>query len=373
MSSANVYNLITAADSELLKGLLQSEDYKSVRKFLENVPNEDVEALIREEKTRNTQPATGPAPLNIPSPPAGAGEIQAMVSPPGSSFVSIAPVESDKHAPKVPDPTIDVSEQELRSMWDMVDNADVTMISPDVIEAFKYQGFNPDAVLKSLMKSKKSAKISNPDFLKDITTLCALAVIKGSITDKNIKKMSDKGKSQYDLLEKRYNIVRGGGKGKPAEVVTVARIAAAFPGKVVQLLQTKQVPGRDFIGEFHTHKLPGVLKHQALAACIPKDFAERSKDFLLDLITVFSVDQTRTISRTKEGSAELIERQKQFTNVSHGGAYPPENQRKMIIKIFQWNEIFPLITPVATHVKGKWNDFHLVTQQEFLEDIKRLN
>jgi len=192
------------------------------------------------------------------------------------------------------------------------------------------------------------------------------------MTEKNIKKMSDAGKAQYDVLEKRYNITRGGGKGQAADVITVARVAAAFPGKVIELLQTNKVPGRDFQGDFKTNRLPGVVKHQALAACVPKDLAERSRDFLLDIVTAFSVDQTKTISKTKDSLEDLIDRQKQFTNVSHGGSYPPEEVRKRIIKSFNWNDIFPEIAPVAVTIKSKWNDFHSITQQQFVEDINKL-
>jgi hypothetical protein len=371
MSSQNIYAGLSTEDANTLHGILSTSDYKMVRTFLSKLPRPDVEALIQEHQGKGKLPVRDvPRPAE-PTLPAGAEDIRSMVGT-ESSYAILDPVESDKHQSKIPDPKIEITETEIRNMWNLIDQYDVTVLSADVIEAFKYQGFNPDMILKSLMKSKKVARISNDEFLNDVTTMCALAVIKGSVTDKNIKKMSDKGKAQYDILEKRYNITRGGGRGKPAEVVTVARIAAAFPGKVIQLLQTQQVPGRDFVGEFHTHKLPGVLKHQALAACIPKDFAERSKQFLLDLVTVFSVDQTKTISKTKDSTADLVERQRQFTNVSHGGLYPPENQRKMIIRMFNWNELFSQINPVATHVKGKWNDFTLVTQQQFMEDITSL-
>lgn len=374
MSSSKIRETLTTEDSNTLTGLLAQGDFKLVRTFLSEFDKPDVDALINEHIAKGKKPAakvpaTGSA---AKGPPSGADDIKSFIGT-DASYENVDPVESDKHEAKVPNPAIDVSEKDMLDMWKLIDEHDVTLLDPEVVEAFKYQGFNPDAILKSLMKSKKTAKIDNSEFLRDITTLCALAVIKGSITDKNIKKMSDKGKTQYDLLEKRYGITRGGGRGKPAEVVTVARIAAAFPGKVVQLLQTQKVPGRDFVGEFQTHKLPGVLKHQALAACVPKDLAERSREFLLDLITVFSVDQTRTISRTKDSAMDLIDRQKQFTNVSHGGAYPPEPMRKMIIKGFNWNDIFILINPVATHVKGKWNDFHMVTQQQFMEDINKLS
>jgi hypothetical protein len=389
MSSQNIWAGLNESHTKHLTNLLNGGDEAAVRDYLNKFDKADVDALLADHistpkpKTSSSfspkgkAPAT-PGPSTLPKvdttgAPAGLADVaSAFGTTPGSSFVEVPVVEADKHEAKVPDPQVEITEKEIHSMWKSIDEYDVTLLDPEVVEAFKYQGFDPSAVLKSLMRSKKANKITQKDFLNDINTLCALAIIKGSITDKNIQKMSDKGKSIYDALEKKYSITRGGGKGKPAEVVTVARIAAAFPGKVIQLLQCRKVPGRDFVGEFQTHKLPGVIKHQALAACIPQSLPDKSKQFLLDLVTAYSVDQTKTISKTKGDTNELLERQRQFTNVSHNGMFPPEEMRKQIIKQYNWNELFDSINPVAVHIKGKWTDFSQMTKDDFLADIKKI-
>ena len=257
-------------------------------------------------------------------------------------------------------------------MWTELESMDVGILDEDVVKSFEYQGFNPNLILKSLLKRMKSEKISKATFLKDISTVCAIAIIKGSITDRNLGKMSDAGKARYGELETRYGLVRGGGKGKSGEVVTVARMAAAFPGVVVELLQSKRVPSRSFIGDLKTQNLPGVLKHQALAACIPQSLPDRSKDFLLGLITAYSVDQTRVISKTKKDLSTLLEEQIQYTRVAHGGGYPSEEKRVAIIKRYNWNEMFAQIILVANHIKTKWPDFNTITQQEFSADLAKV-
>jgi hypothetical protein len=378
MSAQNILNQLSPEGVVQVNSLMDEGKYEDVRVLLGKFSKPDVTALIMEHvaKVKPINPTGspgGPTPgFSTPTAPAGAADIESMLG--GSSFENVIKASTTGGGAEEPKPkaTVAVTDAEMHAMWGELNDFDVSILDPNVIEAFKYQGFNPDAVLKSLMKAKKTAKLSNADFLRDVTTLCALAAIKGSVTDKNIKKMTDAGKTRYDSLEKRYNITRGGGKGQPAEVITVARIAAAFPGKIIELLQSGKVPGRDFMGELKTHKLPGVVKHQALAACIPKDLPERSRDFLLDLVTAFSVDQTKTISKTKESLEDLIERQKQFTMVSHNGFYPPEEVRKRIFRGFTWSDILPAITPTATHIKNKWNDFHNVTQQQFMEDLNKM-
>jgi hypothetical protein len=272
------------------------------------------------------------------------------------------------------DSAIDVSEQELREMWIDVDEINFLDIEDleEIVKTFEYQGFNPDAILKSMIKRMKIAKLTKPQFLKDVSILCALAIIKGSITDRNITKMSDKGKMTYEDLEKRYGISRGGGKGKAAEVVTVARIAAAFPGTVLRLIQEGKVPSRTFVSDFRTHKLPGVLRHQALAACTPKDLPERSRNFVLGIVTAFSVDQSKVISNSKSDVSTLVDRQQQFTLTAHNGIYPPDKIRTTIFKAFKWSTLFVDILPIANHIKSKWSDFDVVTKEEFLSDLAKL-
>jgi hypothetical protein len=317
-----------------------------------------------------------PSPAKPKAAPKGANVAATFASGPSTVFTQAPPsVSTDPtSAPAQREEALapSVSENEMSAMWKQIDALDVTLISDEVIASFQYQGFNPDAILKSLLSSKKKNGINNKQFLSDVSTLCAITIIKGSITDTNLKKMSEQGRIKYGELETRYGISRGGGRNRPAEVITVARIAATFPGKIIELLQSGKIPGRVFVSDLQTHKLPSALRHQALAACIPQTLKERSKNFLLDLVTAFSVDQTRVISKDKSDIAAQIDRQHQFTLTSHSGPYPSEDVRKKIFTKFNWQSHFDLITPVATHIKTKWPAFNLVNQTEFLQDLGSL-
>jgi len=140
----------------------------------------------------------------------------------------------------------EVEEGDLKDMWNKVDLFDVTTIDPESLRIFEYEGFNPDLVLKTLMEGMKRNKISQASFLRDIMIMCGMAVIKGTVNDKNYKKMKKAGQDEFMRLESLYGLVRGGGKNMAAEKVTIARIAATFPGKILQLLQTKRVQPREY-------------------------------------------------------------------------------------------------------------------------------
>lgn len=335
-----------------------------------------------EVRARSAVPTTPQTAVPIPSAPSFSSNIASalgssstnpfsvfdnMRNQPAPESVTTAPAQAQT---ATVDPDLaSVDEAMIRSFMDEIETYDEKQLLTEELKEFEYQGFNPEMILKTLLVNMRKAKIGKEQFLKDVNVLCALAIIKGSVNDNNLKKMSDKGKARYDELEKRYGITRGGGRGKPAEVVTVARIAAAFPGNVIKLLHSEKVDGRKFISDLRTHELPGVLRHQALAACIPQTMGSEAKNFLLDLVTAFSVDQTKVISKSKEDLKVLIDRQSQFTLTSHNGQYPSANTRKTIINLYNWGSLYDKILPVATHIKTKWTEFEIPSRAEFLRQV----
>jgi len=259
-----------------------------------------------------------------------------------------------------------VSDDDLINMWTVIDKIDLlNLISDDLIKDFQYAGFNPDAILRSLLKKKKENDVSDDQFKADLASMVLIAIMKGSITDDNLIKMSDGGKRRYGELEKRYDIKRGGAKGKAGDIVTISRIAATFPGMVIRIISGHKETARSFSGSFKTDKLPAFLRHQAISACIPKSLDESAKDFILGLIVAFSVDQTKAISKTKESYLDLFGKQKSFTLVSHNGAYPPENVRKEIFKTLPWIDSYARMKEVSDVVKKIVTDFDQISLDEF--------
>lgn len=241
-----------------------------------------------------------------------------------------------------------ISDAEVQEMWAEIDKFDITQISPEDLRIFEYEGFNPDEILRAMISQQKINNIPKAEFLRDVAVLCGLAIVKGTVNDNNLKKMQKAGQDVFHKLSARYGIKKGSAKGQSSDVVTVSRIAAAFPGTVVRLLHEQKVQGRDFVGPLKSSKMPSAIRHQALAACIPREADDDLKGFLLAAITAFSVDQSLIISKPKPKLDVAIPNQTNFIRVAHEGRYPRESVRKAIFKGISWEGMWE---PISICVK----------------------
>lgn len=298
----------------------------------------------------------------------------------GSEFISFKGmvIASKSSIPSVsagkkPITSVSVSDKDLDAFWILLDNSKMSMyLDEDVINDFKYQGFDANAVLKKILSNGLSAGKKNKEILRDISTMCTIAIIVGSITDHNIKKMSEKAKLTYGGLETTYGLVRGGTKGKDSSVVTVSRVAAAFPGAVMSILIKKPALAKTFAGPFGSKSLPSYLRHQSAAACIPDTLDEKVKEYLLGMITAYTADQTKVLTKSKDSSLELYERQENFTAQGYSSTYPATKVRISLFK--QWNlgSVFPILDLVADRIKKVKTDFNKVSADEIERAVSAL-
>lgn len=267
-------------------------------------------------------------------------------------------------------PAMTVSETALEAFWAEVETLDVsTLISEDVIKDFEYQGFNPNELLRTLLYKGLGKGKSKPEVHKDIVDMVTIAVIKGSITDKNLEKMTDQGKLAYKKFEEDYGLKKGGSKGKESQHITVARIAAALPGVVMKILKQKPTLSKQFAGPFGSSSLPYYLRHQASAACIPESTPQRLKDFLLGLITAFTADQTKALSNSKSGAEELFDKQSNFVMTTHNSSHPIDITRKDIFKSFSLESDHEKLAAVGAKIKKIKTDFVVLTAVQIGEDV----
>jgi len=265
---------------------------------------------------------------------------------------------------------MEVTDAILNEMWNEIDIMDVSSVDPEALRVFEYQGFNPDAVLRSLLTAVRTNNIDKEQFKNDILVLCAIAVIKGSVNDHNVKKVSDEGQKTMSVLEQRYGIKRGSGRGEKPHVLTVSRIAAAFPGKVVQLIQEGKVSAKKFMGPFKTYTLPPVLRHQSFPAVVPSGLNERTKTFLLSLSIAFSVDQSINITpdkKTKPDLPALFETQRNFIYLTADGPHPKDSVRVSIFKTIILD--YDSLLTCARATAGIISDFKIISKEDFNTDI----
>ncbi|QVU28734.1 nucleocapsid protein [Yunnan Paris negative-stranded virus] len=268
---------------------------------------------------------------------------------------------------------VEISEADISAMWTTIDEADVMSLDQEALKIFEYQGFNPKLILLSLMKAKKKNKISDDIFKSDVLTLCAISIIKGSINSNNIKKISEQGQQEISRLESVYGIKRGSGRKEKPEVITVSRIGATFPGKIIQLICAGKVQGRSFPGPFNSSSLPNFMRHQAFAAVIPRTLSEKTRNFLLTLVIAFSVDQSIQINpnkKEKQDPVTLFGLQSNFINVTHNGVYPPEHTKVQIFKTLLFN--YDELMPTARKVSSIMGDLIMPTKDEFNSSLALL-
>jgi hypothetical protein len=264
-------------------------------------------------------------------------------------------------------------QQVVDLFWDELEKMDPSsLISEEVTDAFKYVGFDPDVILREMLHRGRKAGKDKEGIKKDLVDIVTIAIVKGSVTENNLKKTSDAGKVLYKGLQTTYELVTGGARSKDSSYLTVARVAAAVPGLVTQILIRKPTFAKVFVGPFNSKSLPTYLRHQSAAACIPEGLPERLKDYVLGLITAFTADQTKALSKGKEGPEELFDKQANFVATTYGSKHPTEAKRQLIFSNFSLVNDFDKLNVVAQKIKKIKTDFSTLTAQEIEADLGKL-
>jgi len=268
---------------------------------------------------------------------------------------------------------IDVSEKELDEVWASIEADDTSEYDLDVASAFDYQGFNGRAVLTSILARGKNAGLSRGVILKDISLMCALAHKKGSINDKNYPKMKKSGQAEYDRLQGTYQLVKGGAKGSPPEVVTISRIGPTFSAKIIRLILDGKLAPKTFIGPMKSSSLHSVMQTQYFVSVIPSSCPDRSKDFLVSLCRAYSVDQTLALAQGKKPTAEESwERQLSFIELTRTSDHPTDEARKSMVSRIPWPEVYDKSQTCVAAIKRVDNTFVAPSRADFLIDIAKI-
>jgi hypothetical protein len=263
-------------------------------------------------------------------------------------------------------------QKNIENFWEELEKMDpTTLLSDSVMDAFKYIGYDPDVVLREFLHRGKAGGKGNEEIKQDMVDIITIAIIKGSVTEKNLKKTSDAGKVVYKNLQTVYQLETGGAKGKDSTHLTAARVAAAVPGMVTQVLIKRPEFAKSFIGPFGSKNLPPYLRHQAAAACIPDSTSPKLKEYLLALITAFTADQTKILAKSKDSSEDLFDAQLNYVQTTFGAKHPTELLRQKIFSSFSLSNDFEKIKLVADRIKKVKSDFTNLTLQELEAELAK--
>jgi hypothetical protein len=215
---------------------------------------------------------------------------------------------------------------ELDAVLALINKGDIEALKAEEFDQFQYQGFDPMRIVQSLLKIKTDKKIDDNDFKNDVIRMIGIAIIKGSITDKNLVKMSETGQNSVASLISKYGVEKNGGKGKASSVITFPRVMATFPDVSVRLAGV--IGAKEFTGPLLSSRLPTCLKVQVFPAIIPRALSAETKKMLLTASLCYSIDQSIQISQIKEPNLkQLAADQAKFTMIGHQSPVPSSTVR----------------------------------------------
>jgi len=219
---------------------------------------------------------------------------------------------------------------DLEKLIQIINDGEIEKLRTEEFEQFQYQGFDPMKIVNSLLKVKREKEVGDDDFMKDVSTMVAVGMIKGSVNDHNMTKMSDAGKTDLNNLMIKYGIIKGGGKGQSSSLITFPRVMATFPDvcvRLVPIIGPKEFRG----GIMNSSYLPDFMQVQVFPAIIPRKCNPNLKKVLLTASLCYSIDQTIQISRIQDPNAKTIAQlQGRFIDVGHTSPVPFEEIRTRV-------------------------------------------
>jgi len=234
----------------------------------------------------------------------------------------------------------------------LINSKDINALSKEDYDIFMYQGFDPYKLLFALIELKESKAIDDKLFSDDVCKMVAIGLIKGNVNEHNKTKMSETGQKDLTTLMSKYDIKSGGGKGKPAHVITFPRVMATFPDIAVRL--TKVLGGKEFRGgPFKSYLLPDCMKIQVFPSVIPDKLEKPVKSFFLTAALCYSVDQTIQISNIdKPNVVDLCATQFPFVNISHTSPLPKQDTRRQVFNQLGLPAEYANLLSVVTEYKS---------------------
>jgi hypothetical protein len=264
-----------------------------------------------------------------------------------------------------------ISNADIDNLLSLINKGDIESLKSEDFDQFQYQGFDPIQIVRALLKVKNNEKLDDDMFRKDVYVMVAIGMIKGSVTDKNLGKMSDKGKSDVEKIMKMYGIVKGGGRGQPAGTITFPRVMATFPDIAVRMVSV--LGAKDFRGgPMLSSRLPGYLKVSVFPAVIPRDLDASAKRMLLTANLCYSIDQSVQISELKDYDLkQLAATQANFTMIGHQSPVPKLEVRKSVFASLPVSSDYEVIASVLKDYKRDVDpSFDIMEEKAFLSALK---
>lgn len=261
--------------------------------------------------------------------------------------------------------SIEVTEQDISSLVTKLRRWAINIIDWSQFDKFEFQGFNPETTVASFISASKKMKLADGVLEKDIITLVGIGIMKGNITPKNKKRMSEEGVKAFDELAARYGI-SSSPKAKSASTITIPRTVAAYAGLAVRMvvkMGPKKYPGKSFNSSF----LPSFVQLSCFPSVVPANLPENVKEFLLVCNLCYSMDLTITVQGLKDMKEieKLIDDQRKFVDLAHASAIPSESSRRGLMFELKVETFYKQLAEVASHYKLFKTDYAIPSLSDF--------
>nr|QYF49534.1 MAG: coat protein [Inner Mongolia phenui-like virus 2] len=255
-------------------------------------------------------------------------------------------------------------------LFQVLSSKDLSIFSADEFDKFRFQGFDPNKIAETLLKIKKEKNVPQDIFERDVVVMVGIAVLKGSVTENNLKRISEEGRQSITDLQKKYGIVHGGGQGQAASVITYPRVAATFPDVAIRMIAL--VGARDYPGQpMQSVKLPAFMKQQVFASVIPRQMNSAVQTYLLKAVLCYSVDQTIAIGRVSSPDIpKLLATQGPFVKLAHQSPVAKEEARVELFKSLDWTGVYKMISGVIAKYQSYDKDYTPPSEDAFNEGVK---
>jgi len=216
-------------------------------------------------------------------------------------------------------PTFDLGEKALARMlnettWEKIHQfiGFLEVVTIDQIEATKYGifefvGFDPYMIARKFLtvnnyyREIKGMENETLELLRDDIMFCIAACIyMGNLQKKSLQRRTPEGRMKIQYLVQKYNIKIGStSTGQPSDMITFPRCVNSFP--VLSCRMASVLPSKNFEGKpFLSVSVPKPMRLSAFGSFCGSGLAERTKVFLLQVVSCYTCDQTITVSNGEE-------------------------------------------------------------------------
>jgi hypothetical protein len=188
-----------------------------------------------------------------------------------------------------------------QALRDEIINFQFEDLAANVVDSFKFEGFDATHIFQTLKQRNNVAA----SFRTDMNTICLIGMIRGTRSDKIGESMSQAGRTAFNVLVNKYQIVPTVPRLNKKNAITIGRIMSVFPHICLQHALNDHI--RDF-GISSEIALPRACRFPQFAALIPS-----SNEVLWNQYLVWAKAMDRVIKGDDHDEA-LVEKFANTTN-----------------------------------------------------------